>query len=129
MTYPFEEMQSKKSIWSSFSTFLIPTSILRAQTAEHKLLSKMPFFKSVVSSKTIETVNDDLRNQNQYPKACIGHVNIGDNQLINTLLIETQKNSTKTLVMTHGYGAGLGFYYRCFTGLANLLGYRYSNIL
>ena len=29
-----------------------------------------------------------------------------------------------TLVMTHGYGAGLGFYYRCFPGLAQQPGWK-----
>lgn len=50
-----------------------------------------------------------------------GLVDLGNGKFINTLLVNPGSNpeSDKTLVMTHGYGAALGFYHQNFKGIRN----------
>jgi len=175
------EMQPTPSLWNYLRWS--PTSLLKSQTAEHRLLSRMPFFKSHIgglygqvyvddayrvkgfkdgditpqpvvnlidplidTTKEInrETpVRDRETNNRSQSTARIGLINIGNDRLINTLIIDTPssnsssstpttqtpttqtttsttKTTQSTLVMTHGYAAGLGFYYRCFPGLSQM---------
>jgi hypothetical protein len=102
----------------------IRTSVTKSQKAEAQLLNLAASFR-----------------------AKLGLVDIGDKIYINTFMMENSTKSNlpttsqdelitqqlhpaeltpvdvhedqqlETLVMTHGYGAGLGFYYRCFKGL------------
>jgi pimeloyl-ACP methyl ester carboxylesterase len=54
--------------------------------------------------------------------AHIALVDIGQDRLINTLKLTTQDAAKpkRTLVMAHGYGAGLGFFYRNYPALGKL---------
>lgn len=71
--------------------------------------------------------------------ARLGLVKIDDNKdnLINTLIIERTDNASiakeeeppkNVLVMTHGYGAGIGFFYRNFGMISELDGWRTYSI-
>lgn len=152
---PFEpNPMHRTTVWNYLSWS--PTSLLKAHTAEHRLLSRMPFFKSnllqpiatetrapksitkCVSSTTIDDTTIPIPAEaealvveavNKNITARIGQVAIGDDKFINTLFIQnklhtTRQDTNSTLVMTHGYGAGLGFYYRCFPGLAQQPGWK-----
>lgn len=92
----------QESRWSLFSWS--PTSNFKAVIAETKLLSR----QLLISGK------------GRGPAAEVGLVNIGDDLFINTLLIPSQKNNfpRKNLVITHGYGAGLGFFFRNYAAIS-----------
>jgi hypothetical protein len=50
-----------------------------------------------------------------------GFVALKNNRFINTILLDSTHSSPKTLVLTHGYAAGLGFFFRNYAGLSKLL--------
>ncbi|KAJ3272740.1 hypothetical protein HDV01_005268 [Terramyces sp. JEL0728] len=90
----------KESRWSIFSW--APTSPQTGYKAEKKLL------------ETEIQLDDNTH---------VGFVEIGKNRLINTLTLNFNPDNQKNLVMTHGYGAGLGFYYKNYNELKKLDGF------
>ncbi|TPX59569.1 hypothetical protein SpCBS45565_g07698 [Spizellomyces sp. 'palustris'] len=180
--------QPKGRSWSLFSW--TPTSVTLAQAAENRLLSRFQYFKpsstlvgaatpqeareAVSETTELSTPTKDISQNiesaqsaepNESLIARVGLVDVGDGQMINTLVIdrtddklhhttgagilrrelshgsggemvhleqdvapveEVGRTGTKkkTLVMAHGYGAGLGFFYRNFAGLSDVSGWR-----
>ncbi|KAJ3256272.1 hypothetical protein HK103_005635 [Boothiomyces macroporosus] len=90
----------KESRWSIFSW--APTSLVNGYKAEKKLLET-------------EIQFDD--------KTSVGYVELDKNKRINTLTLTAHPSNQKNLVMTHGYGAGLGFYYKNYNELKKMDGF------
>lgn len=118
---PLEEFEMQKStLWSNLTWS--PTSLLKAHTAEHRLLARMPFFKShIVLQNKMPYKNDTSRTKSTHKlvegklvvslpdvpvekietvelpvnsTARIGLVSIGLGRRINTLVIDTDVDST-----------------------------------
>ena len=75
-----------------------PTSLKQAREAENKLI-EMSLSKYCTH-----------RTQKQQQS-----VEISENTFINTLSFAQSDNATRNIVLCHGYGAGLGFFYRNFS--------------
>ncbi|KAI9008195.1 Alpha/Beta hydrolase protein [Gaertneriomyces semiglobifer] len=116
----FTPRQAPKRSWNFFSW--TPTSPSLAQEAEARLLSRMIYFR-----------RDDAEKENHSHEmiARVGLVDLGEGRMINTLVIDRISESERTLphknvlVMCHGYGAGLGFFYRNYAGLSQSLSHDY----
>lgn len=72
---------------------------------------------------------------NNRATACTRLIDIGDGHHINTFIMDTDGNvddliqqQRKTLVICHGFGAGLGFYYKNYTGLSVMPGLRVFSV-
>ena len=117
------EPQSPAFSWSR-------TSSRMAQWAQERLLQKC--MNVVYPDKIVEEpVKFELT-------GTLDLIDIGKDRLINTLVLKHDANVSpgpkKTLVMMHGYGAGLGFFYKVctlgrdlgqnFASLAQVPGYR-----
>ena len=79
----------------------------------------------VDKSKTDAEEEEDTQVRTDDVTALIALVDIGEDRLINTLKLtqpspDSNKESKRTLVMAHGYGAGLGFFYRNYPALGRL---------
>lgn len=58
----------------------------------------------------------------------IRQVELPGGRFINTLALLHDERNTNTLVLTHGYGAGLGFFFRNYAALARLAGWNVYSI-
>lgn len=95
-----------ESRWSLFSWS--PGTLLKATVSEKRLLGRFLNF------------TDEAHHAK--PTAQLGRVDIGNDRHINTLTIKSTRPESegpaKNLVITHGYGAGLGFFYRNYAQMA-----------
>ncbi|KAI9229547.1 MAG: Alpha/Beta hydrolase protein [Piptocephalis tieghemiana] len=122
---PGASIASNKGFCHRISHFFHPTSAQEQEESERRLLSRLPFFSSSSSPSSDTNTSTTV--------ARVGPVEIGQGQYINTLWIDQETgvipsvppNDTKsTLVMTHGYGAGLGHFYRNYLSLSSVPGWR-----
>lgn len=98
----------KESRWSIFSW--TPTSQVKSFAAEEKLLSHSLSLAGTESSL-------------EKPACEIGLVQISEDRFINTLSIKAKTHTDKNVVILHGYGAGLGFFYRNFAPISKESGF------
>ncbi|KAI9597197.1 Alpha/Beta hydrolase protein [Syncephalis fuscata] len=96
-----------------------PTSEEESRQAEARLLLRTPGFVAADDTSNATVATDSP------PAAHIRWVDIGKGQYINTLTLEPPNKTeagattedTKVLVLAHGFGAGLAYFYRNFSGL------------
>lgn len=138
----------KESNWTLFQW--TSSSSFRAFKAEKDLLSHSLFIKdiSITSSsiadgipnnttntntttnntKTNNTTNT-VKEKNEKPSAFLSLVGLKSGDWINTLSLQQNLDpQKKNLVIAHGYGAGLGFFYKNYESLANLPGYNVLSV-
>lgn len=113
-------MFSRKSLIKHRLTI---SNLLKKLNVERLLLFPHPFSErpaylwSRTSRKRALIAESDLLNH--LPNKELQNVDIGQNRFINTLRLKSM-SPKNTLVMTHGYAAGLGFYYRNYDALTCL---------
>lgn len=96
--------------------------------AEAKVLSFLPFAQpgpatSVGDVNTSETSSRDPHGQRQMKSELVKLS--GDNRIINEFSVERMgEEKQEDFVMLHGYGAGLGFFYKNYDGLSSLPGWK-----
>ncbi|KAH6895549.1 Alpha/Beta hydrolase protein [Thelonectria olida] len=99
--------------WSSLS----PASV------EHNVLSLMPYLKEATGAITNPNVTDkpDPYGHRIWRRSMVQLS--GKNRALNEVSVERVGEETEeTLVMVHGYGAGLGFFYKNFEPLTRMRG-------
>ena len=120
-----------------------------AAVAEHTVLSYIPYLQqppthteteSAPPSTSVSKISVSESGSNQMPSITTNSVNdpfgprhwhsnlvklSGRNRALNEFSVERSGEETdQNLVMLHGYGAGLGFFYRNFEGLSRVKGWK-----
>lgn len=134
--WPTNSQQSKVAEESllHYIPFFVPnhSHSEKSSKKECKFKNRANKNDSVTEEKMLDIIDDsdDISILREKYIAKIGHVAIGDGRLINTLVmkprtdhnLEVDESNTshtkRNVVMTHGYGAGLGFFYKNYTPLA-----------
>jgi pimeloyl-ACP methyl ester carboxylesterase len=121
--------ETPKTIFNSLFTY--SQQIANAETREHILLSRIPFFISHILNK--EDVGEDVESKSHPAIAKVESVDIGDDRHINTFMMDNDGDfkanmNKKNLVICHGYGAGLGFYFKNYEELSKPSGWRVFSI-
>ncbi len=114
------KQQEKKSIYSphpmdyqSFYFSWVPSCHSASRQAEKALLSRVfELIYPALEELDIKKEVQEKRNTKGKLKAELGWVSIGHHQYINTLKILPSEPKSKTLVVLHGYGGGIGFFYK-----------------
>jgi cardiolipin-specific phospholipase len=136
---------TKNGAWTRFSQWIRSYSEDASRKAEARLLSLVPGFKPThpddvlvvekhSSRKGVTTVEFIRRSHTNTTDAAttdgisahVEFVDIGNNEYINTLTVDGPEKlgddgrpePRRVLVLAHGYGAGLGYFYRNYKDLA-----------
>ena len=118
--FPLSYKESFSQWWSCVSP----------EAAEAAVLSFLPFYTPLApdasqknSRNTPSQVNSDLYGQRQCSSSMVQLT--GKNRAINEFSItRTTEPHTEDLVILHGYGAGLGFFYRNFDAMSRRPGWK-----
>ena len=118
MTDPSHECENSFVVHPTLPTHTFSwtrTSHGASREAEYALLSRS--FQVSYPAIPKETLEPEAPNESlgdtSLPKAQIGWVHIGNDQHLNTLICGSSLSSSKkAFVIVHGYGAGLGFFYK-----------------
>ncbi|POS87731.1 hypothetical protein EPUL_000468 [Erysiphe pulchra] len=124
---PYFPLGYKNAAWQWWSN-------LAPAVAEHKVLSFVPFIQPLSSptnpglSKNItEDLENDASKDPYGPRARYSDIVVlsGKDRSLNEFSVERLgENIEQNLVMLHGYGAGLGFFYKNFEGLSRVKGWK-----
>ncbi|KAG7699390.1 hypothetical protein KL951_001107 [Ogataea haglerorum] len=113
VTQPIANQEKGRPHVSSWDSFKLYWSFKPLSYYENQILSFLPFYPNPTDKKRAEIINTVIDDKNNY---------------IHELLVEnTEKidgNEPLDIVLVHGYGAALGFFYANFDGLTKLPGTR-----
>eukprot|EP00158_Paraphelidium_tribonemae_P002811 Partr_v1_DN25691_c0_g1_i2_m4500 putative Abhydrolase domain containing len=115
----------------------------RALLAEHRLFTRLSFYDGSHVGSSLANPSNDIKVDDENSKpivqgtagnskayARIQQVDIGDGRFINTFIMDTDgqqdfsKPAKRTLVLGHGFGAGLGMWFKNIEGLSLIPGLR-----
>ena len=100
---------------------------MSARQAERNVLSYLPFLREATADSTGSQLQDLAKSDpfgHRVWKSSMVELS-GKNRALNELSIErVGEQSDETMVMVHGYGAGLGFFYKNFEPLSRAPGWR-----
>lgn len=122
---PYFPLGYKTAAWQWWSN-------LAPAIAEHRVLSFVPFIQPLSSPTnpgSSKTIPEDLGTANDPYGQRVRYSNIvvlsGNDRSLNEFSVERMgENIEQNLVMLHGYGAGLGFFYKNFEGLSRVKGWK-----
>ncbi|PVU95917.1 hypothetical protein BB559_002559 [Furculomyces boomerangus] len=108
------------NIFQYIHSWYLPTSRSLAETSEKNILSMGDVDLCYVDCETLDY--NEHPSKNDLLTAKMMNVPVDDENFIRTLFIENKNGSTnKNLVITHGFGNGLGFYFKNYKELGNSL--------
>ncbi|RKF61359.1 putative cardiolipin-specific deacylase, mitochondrial [Erysiphe neolycopersici] len=124
---PYFPLGYKTAAWQWWSN-------LSPAVTEHKVLSFVPFIQPLSSptnpgpsKKTTEAFEINALKDKYGPRVCYSDIVIlsGKDRSLNEFSVERLgEKIEQNLVMLHGYGAGLGFFYKNFEGLSRVKGWK-----
>ncbi|PVU88645.1 hypothetical protein BB559_005482 [Furculomyces boomerangus] len=106
------------NIFRTIHSWYLPTSRTLAEDSEKNLLSMANINLSYDGTETV--VKNETQSRPDIPDARVMNVSVDKENFIRTLYMKNKNEMTeKNLVITHGFGNGLGFYFKNYEELGN----------